>query len=115
MQLRKEKHSGNYADDSILSVGDLTLDSLSLNLIVQSQVVKLTKTECVILKLLMSRPRYTISKDILLDSISYETPDCTEKSLKQHIYNLRKKLSSVNCSIQIETVRGVGFKLSEGK
>ena len=115
VQLRKEKNSGNHKEESILSVGDLTLDPLSLNVIVQSQVIKLTKTECVILKLLMSHSKYTISKDLLLDSISYETPDCTEKSLKQHIYNLRKKLNSIGSSIQIETVRGVGFKLSENK
>ena len=113
VQLRKEKNSGNHIKKSTLSVGDLTLDPLSLNLIVQSQVVKLTKTECAILKLLMSHSKYTISKDLLLDNISYETPDCTEKSLKQHIYNLRKKLSNINSCIQIETVRGVGFKLSE--
>ena len=115
VQLRKEKNSGNHKEESILSVGDLTLDPLSLNVIVQSQVIKLTKTECVILKLLMSHSKYTISKDLLLDNISYETPDCTEKSLKQHIYNLRKKLNSIGSNIQIETVRGVGFKLSENK
>ena len=113
VQLRKEKNVGNHTEESTLSVGDLTLDPLSLNLIAQSQVVKLTKTECAILKLLMSHSKYTISRDLLLDNISYETPDCTEKSLKQHIYNLRKKLCSINSSIQIETVRGVGFKLSE--
>lgn len=115
VQLRKEKNTGNYKENTILSVGDLTLDPLSLNVIARSQVIKLTKTECVILKLLMSHSKYTISKELLLDSISYETPDCTEKSLKQHIYNLRKKLNSINSSIQIETVRGVGFKLSETK
>lgn len=115
VQLRKAKTSGNHTDESILSVGDLTLDPMSLNLIVQSRNVKLTKTECVILKLMMSHSRYTISRNLLLDSISYETPDCTEQSLKQHIYNLRKKLSGINSSIQIETVRGVGFKLSENK
>ncbi|MCF2553830.1 response regulator transcription factor [Faecalicatena contorta] len=113
VQLRKEKSFGNPVEKTTLSVGNLTLDCLSLNLYVQSQVVKLTKTESVILKLLMSRSRYTISRDLLLDSISYETPDCTEKSLKQHIYNLRKKMCSINSNIQIETVRGVGFRLSE--
>ncbi|MDO5390121.1 MAG: response regulator transcription factor [Eubacteriales bacterium] len=113
VQLRKEKNSSNYIKKSTLSVGNLTLDPLSLNLIVESQAVKVTKTECAILKLLMSHSKYTISRDLLLDNISYETPDCTEKSLKQHIYNLRKKLCSINSSIQIETVRGVGFKLSE--
>lgn len=115
VQLRKEKSSVNHTEASTVSVGDLTLDPLSLNLIAQAQVVKLTKTEAVILKLLMSHSKYTVSKDFLLDSVSYETPDCTEKSLKQHIYNLRKKLCSINSNIQIETVRGVGFKLSENR
>lgn len=115
VQLRKEKKQGNYTEESVLSVGDLVLDPLSLRLIVQSRAVQLTKTECVILKLLMTHSRYTLSRDLLLDSISYETPDCTEKSLKQHIYNLRKKLNSINSSIKIETVRGVGFRLSGNK
>lgn len=33
-----------------------------------------------------------ISKFLLLDRISEDTPDCTESSLKMHISNLRKKL-----------------------
>ena len=112
VQLRRKKESANYGEESHLSTGDLTLDPLSLKLRFQGQAVTLTRTECVILKLLMVNSRYTISRDSLLDSISLETPDCTEKSLKQHVYNLRKKLCSVNSSIQVETVRGVGFKLS---
>ena len=115
VQLRKEKISGNPAEEATVSVGNLTLDPLSLKLSVQSRTVMLTKTECVILKLLMTHSRNTLSRDLLLDSISYETPDCTEKSLKQHIYNLRKKLNSIDSSIQIETVRGVGFKLSKNR
>ena len=111
VQLRKRKPSESLPDESILSAGDLTLDPLSLKLTVQLRTVRLTRTECVLLKLLMVNSRYTLARDVLLDSISYETPDCTEKSLKQHMYNLRKKLASVTSDIQIETVRGVGFKL----
>lgn len=112
VQLRERKTPEIIPDESILSAGDLTLDPLSLKLTVQLRTVKLTRTECVILKLLMANSRYTLARDVLLDSISYETPDCTEKSLKQHMYNLRKKLASVTSDIQIETVRGVGFKLT---
>ena len=112
VQLRKEKTPSKQADETLLSVGELTLDPLSMELIQKSQSVKLTKTECTILKLLMMHSRYILSRDVLLDSISYETPDCTEISLKQHVYNLRKKLNSINSSVQIETIRGVGFKLS---
>ena len=112
VQLRDRKTPEIIPDGSILSAGELTLDPLSLNLTVQRRTVKLTRTECVILKLLMANSRYTLAREVLLDSISYETPDCTEKSLKQHMYNLRKKLASVTSDIQIETVRGVGFKLN---
>ena len=110
VQLRKGK---TPAEESRLSVGDLRLDPLSLEVSMDGRTVKLTRTECGILKLLMKNSVHTLPRNLLLDSISYETPDCTEKSLKQHIYNLRKKLCSINSSIQIETVRGVGFKLSE--
>ena len=113
VQLRRGKPNPGHPEESILTLADLALDPLSLKLSVQSRTVNLTRTECVILKLLISRAWYTLSKDLLLDSISLETPDCTEKSLKQHIYNLRKKLNSVGSTVQIETVRGVGFKLSK--
>lgn len=112
VQLRKEKRPASIPGETLLSVGDLTLDPLTLQLSVGSHCVNLTKTECTILKRMMSHPRYTLSRELLLDSISLEIPDCTEISLKQHIYNLRKKLHSVNSPVQIETVRGVGFKLS---
>ena len=87
VQLRTRKTPENFPDESILIAGDLALDPLSLKLTVQLRTVKLTRTECVILKLLMANSRYTLARDVLLDSISYETPDCTEKSLKQHMYN----------------------------
>ena len=112
VQLRKGKASGNRGEDSIVEAGELSLDPLTLHLTARSRTVTLTKTECSILRLLMMNARYTLSRDTLLDSISLETPDCTEQSLKQHIYNLRKKLSGLSSNVQIETVRGVGFKLS---
>ena len=112
VQLRKGKASGNRGEDSIVEAGELSLDPLTLHLTARSRTVTLTKTECSILRLLMMNARYTLSRDTLLDSISLETPDCTEQSLKQHIYNLRKKLSGLSSDVQIETVRGVGFKLS---
>ena len=111
VQLRKEKSHASPLEETLFSVGELSLDTLSLQLTMQSRSVKLTKTECLILKMLMKHSKYTLSRDSLLNSISYESPDCTEKSLKQHIYNLRKKLNQIGSPIQIETVRSVGFKL----
>ena len=112
VQLRKvEQHD----DKSFLSTGDLVLDTISFALTVQGQAVKLTRTEYAILKLLMENPKQVIAKSVLLDRISMDTPDCTERSLKQHISNLRKKLQDASGVDYIETVWGIGFKLAEQK
>lgn len=110
VQFRKR---GAQEDTAVLSVGDLTLDVTSLDIMVLGQPVKLTRTECSILKHLMTNPRRIISQSALLDCISLETPDCTERSLKQHMFNLRRKLQSSGSSITIETIRGAGYRLSE--
>ena len=110
VQLRKAEQHG---ETKFLSVGNLVLDMVSLSLTVQGQAVKLPRTEYAILKLLMENPKQVIAKSVLLDRISLDTPDCTERSLKQHISNLRKKLQDVNGVDYIETVWGIGFKLSD--
>ena len=112
VQFRKAE---KVTDDTVIAVGDLTLNVASQGMAVQGQPVKLTRTEYAILKLLMSNPKQVISKNTLLDRISLDTPDCTERSLKQHISNLRKKLKDVSGADYIETVWGIGFKLEEQK
>ena len=44
--------------------------------------------------------------------MSEETPDCMESSLKVHVSNLRKKLRAACGRDYIESVWGIGFKLS---
>lgn len=110
VQLRKVEKPD---DAAVLTVGDLMLDTLSPNVTVKGKPVKLTRTEYAILKLFMSNPKQAISKGVLLDRISLDTPDCTERSLKQHISNLRRKLQEVTGTDYIETIWGIGFKLAE--
>lgn len=111
-QLRKAEKTDNT---TVLTAGDLTLDTISLDVTFRGQSIKLTRTEYAILKLLMANPKQAISKGALLERISLDTPDCTERSLKQHISNLRRKLQEVTGTDYIETVWGIGFKLTEQK
>lgn len=106
----------NASGNSIVST--LTFDDLSINTIshtasVGDHLVKLTKTEYAILKLLMQNPTQVITKSIILERISEDTPDCMESSLKVHISNLRKKLRELGGKDYIEAVWGIGFKLKE--
>lgn len=96
---------------TVLSYGELRLDTTTHLVTVSEQEVRLTRTEYAILKLLMQNPLQVIPKTALLDRISEDTPDCTESSLKMHISNLRKKLRDVDGKDYIEAVWGIGFKL----
>ncbi len=99
---------------------NLTFEELTLDLhthIVSSgeHQIKLTRTEFAILKLLMQNSTQVMTKSLLLDQISQDTPDCTESSLKIHICNLRKKLREINEKDYIESVWGIGFKLRQSQ
>ena len=109
VHLRNTDRSGAVA---LLWAGALSLDLNAQSAAWAGQSVKLTPTEFAILKLLMQNPRQVFSKGALLDRISLDTPDCTERSLKQHISNLRKKLQEAGGPDPIETVWGIGFRLA---
>lgn len=96
-----------------LEYGDITVDISTREVLVHSKHVKLTKTEFALLKLLMENPKQILSKTVLLDRISEDTPDCMESSLRVHISNLRKKLRDVTGKDYIEAVWGIGFKMVE--
>ena len=87
------------------------LDTAAHSVPVEDKQIRLTKTEYAILKQLMINPSQVITKSQILELISFDTPDCTESSLKVHISNLRKKLSDVTDEDLIEAVWGIGFKM----
>ncbi len=112
VQLRRAEPNG---EEAAICVGNLRLEPAAQSAYVCDTAVRLTRTEFAILKFLMSNPKQVFSKSALLDRISLDTPDCTERSLKQHVSNLRKKLQDVDGVEYIETVWGIGFKLAEPK
>ena len=108
VQLRKNEQS---TAPETLSFDDITLFTDTLTVKISDSEVRLTRTECAILKLLMLNPKIPVSRSAILDKISLDTPDCTERSLKQHISNIRHKLQAVNGRDYIEAVYGIGFKM----
>ncbi|GCF94822.1 DNA-binding response regulator [Enterococcus florum] len=95
----------------VLIFDQIRLDLAQHQVTVADQFVKLTRTEFAILKLLLQHDSQVLTKSVLLDRISVDTPDCTEASLKMHISNLRKKLRTASGREYIEAVWGIGFKL----
>ena len=103
--------NGSASINSVLSFDDLRLDTMTREVFVEQQEVSLTRTEYAILKTLMQNPTQVITKSLLFDRISEDTPDCTDSSLKTHISHLRKKLRDIGGKEYIDAVWGIGFKL----
>lgn len=108
VQLRRAQRS-----TTVLAFADLEMDTAMYTVRVRGEQVHLTKTEYAILKLLLENPDQVITKSIMLDRISADTPDCVESSLKVHMSHLRKKLRETGGRDYIEAVWGIGFKLAE--
>lgn len=111
VQLRGRRAGRRHEEPKSEVYGEITLDLGTRLVRAGGEEVHLTKTEYAILKLLMENPRQVITRTVILDRISEDTPDCTESSLKVHVSNLRKKLRQATGRDYIEAVWGIGFKL----
>lgn len=103
------------ARSPVLRWENLELDETGRQVTVGGAPVHLTRTEYALLKLLLEHQGRAVAKSVILDSISRDTPDCTESSLKQHVSNLRKKLRDAGAGDCIQSVWGIGFLLGEPK
>lgn len=110
VQLRKSTRPDSSEK---LMYREITVNMVTHEAWVGEHEVKLTKTEFAILKILLEHPKQVITKTVLLDRVSEETPDCMESSLRVHISNLRKKLREISGKDYIEAVWEIGFKMAE--
>ncbi len=111
VQLRKPS---DVPAGNVLSFDDITLNIDCHTVNAGGAEVRLTRTEYAILKLLMQNASQVVTKSLLLERISEDTPDCTDSSLKMHVSNLRKKLREAADKDYIEAVWGIGFKMRKG-
>lgn len=96
-----------------LKYKDMILNEDTHTIYINEKQIYLTKTEYAIIKQLLLNPKQVVTKTKLLELISEDTLDCDENSLKVHISNIRKKIRNITNEEYIESVWGIGFKLSE--
>jgi len=94
-----------------LTVGELVLDHARHEVLVKGETVDLTATEFRLLALLMERRGRVHGRDRLLNDVwGYESAIDT-RTVDTHVRRLREKLGPL--ANYIETVRGVGYRISE--
>lgn len=97
--------------EEIMKVGHLSLDHSKHEVRLSDKRVPLTATEFKLLALLMERRGRVQGRDRLLNDVwGYESVIDT-RTVDTHVRRLREKLGKY--SIYIETVRGVGYRISD--
>ena len=90
---------------------ELTLEEDSRALVLGASREKLTKREWPLMKHLLAHEGETVTRENLINDVWGLSGDVTDNSVDVYIGYLRKKLSTIEAPVRIETVRGEGFKL----
>ena len=97
---------------TVLSYGDLQLDSDAHTVTVNDALVSLGQTEFRLLAFFLSQPNRVFSRTQLLDHVWGHNHDVEERTIDVHILRLRKSLREHNMDQIIDTVRGAGYRLA---
>jgi two-component system alkaline phosphatase synthesis response regulator PhoP len=99
------------AQDDVLKIHDLIIDSGRRSVLVNNTPVHLTFTEFQVLNFLARRPGWVFTRTQIVDAVRGDDYPVTDRSVDVQMVGLRKKLGdSGHC---IETVRGVGYRFRE--
>ncbi|MDX9689078.1 MAG: response regulator transcription factor [Proteobacteria bacterium] len=99
---------------SIITRGDLVLDSARHQCTWKGKNVNLTVTEFLLVKALAQRIGHVKSRDQLMDAAYGESVYVDDRTIDSHIKRLRKKFRVVDDEFeQIETLYGVGYRYKE--
>ena len=96
---------------NILASGDIEIDTQKHEVTAAGEVVNLTLKEYELLKRLMENQNVVMTRDRLLEDIWGYDFDGETRTVDVHVRTLRQKLGS--CGDKIETVRGVGYRMSK--
>ena len=108
--LRRTRKDAQEPQD-IIAVGEIEINTKKHEVTAAGEVVNMTLKEYELLKRLMKNPNIVMTRDCLLEDIWGYDFDGETRTVDVHVRTLRQKLGP--CGEKIETVRGVGYRMSE--
>ena len=95
------------AEASLLTCGDVTLDSERRMVFVGGKPVELTYKEFELLRLLMKNHGIVISRDVIMERVWDSSFEGESRTIDVHVRTLRQKLGTAGSLIK--TIRNVGY------
>lgn len=98
-----------------LQIANLAFDTEGRQAFIDDEPQVLSASEMTLLELLMRRKDRVVAKRLVEDHVSGPSRDVASNAVEVSIHRLRKQLSERGAKVQIHTIRGVGYLMSEEK
>jgi len=98
-------------DEQVVAVGDLQVYPKKYEAVLDGQPISLRPKEFEMLLYLAERPGVVVTRDDLMNIVWGFDYFGGQRTVDVHVSSLRKKLETSKQAVQIESIRGVGYKL----
>lgn len=105
------RRKGEVVPEDGLRFGDIELNLSNLKLACKGKELKLILKECELLELLIARKQAVTSKEQIIEKLWGFDSEAEHNNVEVYISFLRKKLTFLQSSVRISTIRGVGYVL----
>jgi len=96
-----------------LSIANLSLDTRNRQAYVDDKPITLHLREIFVLEILLRRKGRVVPKNVFEEQLFGLSGDGSPNAVEVYVYRLRKQLSDHGAKIKVQTVRGVGYFISE--
>ena len=107
------RRTGDVKPASELKYKDMKLDKESKRVYIGEEELTCTTMEYSILELMLNNPNKVFSKRNLFESITGDEYLSEDNTMNVHMSNLRKKIAKITDEPYIDTVYGMGYRLSK--
>lgn len=92
-------------------IGNVTINRSTHEVTVGKQTLLLPLKEFELLSVLSSKPEQVFTRTSLMEKVWGYDYEGDDQTLNTHIKRLRQRLEKAKARIEIQTVRGLGYKL----
>lgn len=107
---RLGKQSNQEKKELLQSFGAIVLDMGEYLLRISGEIIKVTKTEFLILAYLIEHQDHVVEREKLMKDIIWYDHYLYDRTIDTHMKNLRKKIGD---AASIETIRWIGYKITK--
>ncbi|WP_041695476.1 response regulator transcription factor [Alicyclobacillus acidocaldarius] len=111
----REEDTQPASSGKVLRAGNIVMDVARHEVRVRGQLVEFTPKEFELLQYFMENPEHVLSRDQLLDRVWGYSAATDTRIVDVHVSHLREKIEEDSKNPKyIRTVRGIGYKFTEG-